>query len=95
MYRSPEVPNFASFAAAARAGNPVDGTQVHMLSYLGATWGMGEPRFTAEQAIAFTHKVRDAGGAVTWDVPVELNGTLPAAFLDQLWAIGKALGTAH
>jgi hypothetical protein len=138
MYRSPEAPNFASFAAAARAGNPdavvafnpgvvyrmisltpyedftageidkpelvtirrsvdgkVDGSQIHMLSYLGETWGMGQPRFTAEQAVAFTRKVRDAGGAVTWDAPVELNGTLSAAFLDQLRAIGKALGTVR
>jgi hypothetical protein len=136
MYRSPDPPNFASFAAAARAGNPdaviafnpgvvyrmlsitpyedftageidkpdlatirraadgkIDGTQLHMLSYLGQTWGMGAPRFTAEQVIAYTRKIRDAGGAVTWDVPVELNGTISQPFLDQLAALGKALGT--
>src|SRR6185369_16492335 len=106
MYRSPETPNFASFAAAARAGNPdaavtfnpgvvyrmmsitpyedftagevekpelvtirrggdgrIDGSQIQMLSYLGETWGMGEPRFTAEQVIAHTRKIREAGGA--------------------------------
>ncbi|HYW47581.1 MAG TPA: alpha-L-fucosidase [Bryobacteraceae bacterium] len=136
MYRSPDPPNFASFAAAARAGNPdaaiafnpgvvyrmlsitpyedftageidkpdlvtirraadgkIDGTQLHMLSYLGQTWGMGAPRFTAEQVIAYTRKIREAGGAVTWDVPVELNGTISQPFLDQLAALGKALGT--
>jgi hypothetical protein len=135
MYRSPDPPNFASFAAAARAGNPgaavafnpgvvyrmlsltpyedftageidkpelvtirgaadgkIDGTQIQMLSYLGTTWGKGTPRFTAEQVIAFTRKVRDSGGAVTWDVPVELNGAIDRAFLDQLTALGKALG---
>ena len=133
MYRSTEPPNFASFAAAARAGNPdvivafnpgvvyrilsmtpyedftageidkpelvtirrgadgkVDGTQIHMLSYLGQTWGMGAPRFTAEQVIGYTKKVTDSGGAVTWDVPVELNGTIAQAFLDQLTALGRA-----
>jgi hypothetical protein len=134
MYRSPDAPNFASFAAAARAGNPdsaiafnpgvvyrmlsitpyedftageidkpenvtirraadggIDGTQLHMLSYLGRTWGMGDaPRFATEQAIAFTKKMRDAGGAVTWDVPVQLNGTIAEPFLEQLRAIGKA-----
>lgn len=136
MYRLAEAPNFASFAAAARAGNPdaavafnpgviyrmlsltpyedftageidkpelvtirraadgkIDGTQVHMLSYLGTTWGMGEPRFTAEQVIGYTRKVREAGGAVTWDVPIGLNGTISQPFLDQLAALGKALGT--
>jgi hypothetical protein len=135
MYRSPDAPNFASFAAAARAGNPdaavafnpgvvyrmlsltpyedftageidkpelvairrgadgkIDGTQIHMLSYLGQTWGMGAPRFTSEQAIEYTRKVRQSGGAVTWDVPVELNGAISQPFLDQLTALGKALG---
>jgi hypothetical protein len=134
MYRSAEPPNFASFAAAARAGNPdaaiafnpgvvyrmlsitphedfiageidkpematirraaggkVDGTQLHMLSYLGQTWGTGDPRFTAAEVIAHTKKVVDAGGAVTWDVPVQLNGTIPQPFLDQLTALGKAM----
>jgi hypothetical protein len=134
MYRSETAPNFASFAAAARAGNAdsalafnpgvlyrmvtitphedymageidkpemvavrrgadgrVDGVQVHMLSYLGTTWGMGTPRFTTEQVIAFTKMVRDAGGSVTWDVPVETDGTITQPFLDQLGALGKAL----
>jgi Alpha-L-fucosidase len=134
MYRSPEPPNFMSFAAAARAGNPdaivafnpgvvyrmlsltpyedftageidkpelvtirraaggkVDGTQIHMLSFLGETWGRGAPRFTAEQIIGYTKKVLDAGGAVTWDIPVELNGTISQPFLDQLAALRKAL----
>ncbi len=135
MYRSPDAPNFASFAAAARAGNPdaaiafnpgvvyrmisitpyedftageidkpelatirraadgkVDGTQIQVLSYLGQTWGMGAPRFTAEQVIGHTRKIREAGGAVTWDVPVELDGTISRAFLEQLTALGKAMG---
>ena len=134
MYRSPEAPNFASFAAAARAGNPdaavafnpgviyrlisltpyedftageidkpdlvtirraadgrIDGTQLHMLCFLGERWGMGAPRFTAEDVIRYSKKLTDAHGAVTWDVPVELNGTIAQPFLDQLIALGKAL----
>jgi len=137
MYRLPEAPNFASFAAAARAGNPdaavafnpgvvyrmlsitpyedftageidqieqvtirraadgkIDGARIHMLSYLGRTWGMGEPRFSTEQIVGYTRKIRDAGGAVTWDVPVELNGTMSQPFLDQLSALGKAFPSA-
>lgn len=134
MYRSTEPPNFASFAAAARAGNPnsivafnpgvvyrmlsltphedftageiddpekvtirrtvdgkVDGTQIHMLSYLGRTWGMGEPRFTTDKIIGYTRKLLEAGGAVTWDVPVQLNGTISQPFLEQLAALDKAV----
>jgi hypothetical protein len=127
MYRSVDRPNFESFAAAARAGNPdaslgfnpgviyrilsmtpcddytageidkpdlatvrravegrMDGTQIHMLSLLGA------PRFSADQVVAYTKKIRDLGGSVTWDVPVEIDGTITHPFLDQLAALGKA-----
>ena len=134
MYRSPAAPNFASFAAAARAGNPdavvafnpgvfyriisltpdedftageidkpeqatiwravdgkIDGTRIQMLSYLGETWGMGAPRFTVDQVFEYTHKITDAGGAVTWDVPVDLNGAISRPFLDQLTALGRAM----
>ncbi len=135
MYRSDEPPNFASFAAAARAGNPgraisfnpgvvyrilsltphedytageidqpdrisirrsaegkVDGVQIQVLSYLGKTWGIGdEPRFRTEQVIEWSRKVRDAGGVITWDVPVQLNGTMTDPFLRQLTEVGKML----
>jgi hypothetical protein len=133
MYRSPEPPNFASFAAAARAGNPdsaiafnpgviyrlisispdedyiageidhpdqasvhrghdglMDGAQIHMLSFLGTTWGMGTPRFATDQVIEYTKKIRDYGGSVTWDVPVELDGTITDPFIEQLTALGKS-----
>ena len=135
MYRSPDAPNFASFAAAARAGNPdavvafnpgvvyrmlsltpyedftageidkpdlvtirratdgrIDGTQIHMLSYLGETWGMGDtPRFPTDQVVEFTKKVTSQQGAVTWDVPVRMNGTIADVFLEQLAALGRAM----
>jgi Alpha-L-fucosidase len=137
MYRRAAAPNFESFAAAARAGNPssavafnpgvvrrllsvtpfedytageqtdpalaeirraegglVDGAQVHVLSYLGATWGMGEPRFTSAQVVEFTGRLRKAGAAVTWDVPVQKNGRIPDAFVEQLSAIRQALTPA-
>ena len=134
MYRSPGGPNFTTFAAAARAGNPsavvafnpgvvyrtislcrdedftageidkpelwtpkrvehgvVDGAQIHVLSYLGQTWGMGAPRFTDEQAIAFSRKVAAVGGIITWDVPIQAGGTISKAFYGQLAAIGRAM----
>ena len=128
-----DPPNFASFAAAARAGksgfcscfNPgviyrlisvspdedftageidkpdlatvrraadgrIDGTQLHMLSFLGETWGMGAPRFSTEQVVDYTGKIRDHDGSVTWDVPVALDGAIGDPFLEQLTALGKA-----
>ena len=133
MYRSSEAPNFATFAAGARAGNPnssiafnpgviyrlisispdedyiageidhpeqasvhrgqnglMDGAQIHMLSFLGTRWGSGTPRFSTDQVIEFTKKIRDYGGSVTWDVPVELDGTITDPFMEQLTALGKA-----
>jgi hypothetical protein len=68
----------------------VDGTQIHMLSFLGEKWGSGAPRFTTDQVIEYTKKIRDFGGSVTWDVPVELDGTITQPFLDQLAALGTA-----
>ena len=134
MYRADAPPNFASFAAAARAGhagaavafNPgvvyrtisitphedyiageidrpdlwtpkrtvdgsIDGAQVHVLSYLGTTWGQGAPRFTAEQAIAFSKKVANAGGVITWDTPIQKGGTFAPEFVAQLKLIGAAM----
>ncbi len=136
MYRSPRPPNFASFAAAARAGNPnsalafnrgvfyplfslteqedyiagevneperatvnsrykegiLDGARIHMLSFLGATWGKGGKRFTDAQVVAYTRAILDRGGAVTWDAPVQRSGLIAAPFMDQLKALGKELG---
>lgn len=134
MYRTEEAPNFASFAAAARAGNPdgvvafnpgvvprilsvtphedytageindpnrieirravagkIDGTQVHILSYLGQRWGMGTPRFSTEQVIEWSQSVRKQGGVITWDVPIRPDGLIAQPFADQLAALGKAL----
>lgn len=68
----------------------VDGVQIHMLSFLGKAWGMGDPRFPTEKVIEYTKKVRDCGGSVTWDVPVEVDGTIRDVFMLQLEALGKA-----
>jgi alpha-L-fucosidase len=139
MYRGKEPPNFESFAAASRAGNPnsviafnpgvvyrtisitpfedyiagevdqpdqwkarryadgkQDGAQIHMLSYLGEKWGTGDtPRFKDEEVIAFSRKLWDAGGAVTWDVPIQRDGTIAQPFLDQLSAVGRAMLAHH
>jgi hypothetical protein len=134
MYRTTEPPNFASFAAAARAGNPdaaiafnpgvvyrllsitpyedyiageidqpdrasiwgdvsgkIDGTQAHILSFLGQTWGQGSPRFPEEQVIKWTREWLARGAAVTWDVPIQPNGAISRPFIEQLTAVGKAL----
>jgi hypothetical protein len=134
MYRHDQPPNFASLAAAARAGNPdslvafnpgvvprilsitpqedytageindpnrieirravdgrIDGTRVHILSSLGARWGMGAPRFPTQQVVEWSRGIRKRGGVVTWDVPIQPSGLIAQPFVDQLAAVGKAL----
>ncbi|MFH1567603.1 MAG: hypothetical protein ABIL09_06330 [Gemmatimonadota bacterium] len=135
MYRHPEEPGFASFAAALRAGNPdalvaynpgvltpvvchsewedyaageistalpecpgpwvergVHRARYHVLSYLGESWGRGQPRFPDDLVVGYTRHVKSRGGAVTWDVPIDRQGRIPAAFVAQLEAVGRALG---
>jgi hypothetical protein len=127
MYRSAEAPNFASFAQAARAGNPnsvvafnpgvvgrllsvapdedytageinepdkvlirrvadgkIDGAVPHVLTFLGKTWGMGEPRFQTSEVLAWSSKIAKLGGVITFDVPIQKTGLISEAFLDQL-----------
>jgi Alpha-L-fucosidase len=134
MYRTDDAPNFATFAAAARSGNPdsaiafnpgvfhriismtphqdyiageiddptllqvrrqngntIDGAQIQVLSHLGEQWGMGAPRFQNEQIIEWSRKLLKLGGAITWDVPVQPDGTMSAQFMEQLTALGRAL----
>lgn len=138
MYRGTAPPNFESFAAAARAGNPqnvvafnpgviprlisvtphedyiageindpatvqirratdgkLDGAQVQVLSYLGRTWGRGEPRFRDEQAVQYSRTLHTNQAVITWDVPVQLDGRIAEPFLKQLRAIGSALNSTN
>ena len=73
-------------------GGKIDGAQVHILSFLGETWGMGSPRFSTEQVVAWSRKIAKAGGVITWDVPIQPSGLIAQPFIDQLTAVGKALG---
>ena len=133
MYRGKDAPNFESFAAAARAGNPQsivafnpgvinpiitvtpyedytageindveharpanrDGVQLHMLSYLGSNWSAGkQPRYTDEQIAGWTAALVKKDVVVTYDVPREMNGLIPEAFVNQLRKIGAAVRSA-
>jgi alpha-L-fucosidase len=69
----------------------VNGAQLHVLSYLGEFWRVGEPRFSDALAAAYTRHVVDRGGVVTWDVPIDAAGRVPDVYLGQLAAIGKAV----
>jgi hypothetical protein len=70
----------------------IDGVQVHVLSFLGERWGMGAPRFDTEQVVKWSRDIHDKGGVITWDVPIQPNGLISEPFMEQLAAVGKALG---
>lgn len=69
----------------------VDGKQLQILSYLGERWGMGAPRFSNEQIVQWSKQIVDAGGAVTWDVPIQKNGLIKQEYIDQLKAVSGTL----
>lgn len=62
----------------------VDGAQLHMLTYLGRTWGTGEPRFPDELLLAYTKFFSGCGGVASYDIPITSRGTIPDVYLRQL-----------
>jgi hypothetical protein len=68
----------------------IDGKQIHALSFLGSFWGQGEPRFSDEDIVKHSLKVKEVGGAITWDCPVYPSGLIKEPFMKQLISIGKA-----
>ena len=63
----------------------------HILSYLGETWCKGTPRFPDELVVGYTKHVTSKQGVITWDVPIQKNGLIPDAFMQQLTKIGKSV----
>jgi len=68
----------------------VDGSQLQILSFLGERWGSGDPRSSVEQIIGWSQKVWKKQGSITWDVPLQRNGTIKEVFLKQLKEVGLA-----
>ena len=66
--------------------------QFHILTYLGQSWCRGgRPNWPDEKAIGVTRQIIDKGGVVTFDVPIQENGSIPQPFIEQLRAVGDAL----
>jgi len=66
--------------------------QFHILSFLGKNWCKGDrPQLSDEQIVAYTRKIADKGGVVTYDVPIQKSGLIPQPFVDQLRSVGKAM----
>lgn len=69
----------------------LDGAQLQVLSFLGEKWGMGAPRYKDEEVLAFTQKLLNEKGAMTWDAPIQSSGLIYEPFIRQLTAVGKMI----
>ena len=82
--------------------------QWHLLSFLGNQFGgqnydLDTPRFTNDDVISYMQRTLQAGGSITWDVPLHLGdehdlnqsfshaGQISENFMPQLQAIGQAV----
>jgi len=63
----------------------------HILSFLGEFWRTGAPRFPDELVVGYTKHIIGNGGVMTWDVPIQRDGLIPTAFLEQLAVIGRSI----
>ncbi|MGI5957834.1 MAG: hypothetical protein ACOX60_00260 [Massiliimalia sp.] len=71
----------------------LSGKKLHVLSYLGTFWGMGEPRFPDALAAGYTQYLIQKGGVITWDIRLNRDGSIPETFLRQLIEVGTAVSS--
>ena len=71
-------------------GPSIDGDQLHFLTFLGTFWGIGEPRFPDELVVGWTKHTNNHGGTISWDIPLDYNGRIPAAHFRQLHVLKEA-----
>lgn len=62
----------------------VDGAQIHILTYSGENWGKGVPRYSKDDMLKISSTVFEAGGAITWDVPMKISGALDQSHVNIL-----------
>jgi hypothetical protein len=72
-------------------GPNISGDQLHFLNFLGAWWGTGEPRFTNALVISWTKHVNDHAGAVTWDLPLNNDGSIPENYFKQVKTLSESI----
>ena len=69
----------------------INGCQLHVLSFLGQSWGLGPPRFSWAFVAGYTQELNHLGGVMTWDVAISGKGAIDRPLFDQL----KRIGASH
>lgn len=64
-----------------------------ILTYSGMGWGIGPMRFSPGEMGAITHSFNRLGGPVTWDVPIERDGTLSPSIVSHLMEFKQIMNT--
>lgn len=86
-----EINDVARIEIKRQANGRLDGTRIHILSFLGSKWGTGdEPRLATEDVVRWSRDIWRYDGAFTWDVPIQSNGTIAEPFIAQLKSLGAA-----
>jgi hypothetical protein len=83
------VPDFSTPAHPLNLGATItnaqgETAQRHLLTFLAGTWGSGEPRFSPGFVREYTALTNQAGGVITWDVPLNDDGTIADIYLEHL-----------
>ena len=66
--------------------------QCHILTFLGTDWCEGQrPQWPDDKIVAITRQIVAKGGVVTYDVPIQKNGLIRPAFVEQLRAVGRSM----
>jgi hypothetical protein len=73
------------------ADGTMDGVQPHLLTYLGASWGHGPTKYPDAFVVDFAKKITRTGTAVTFDVPITVEGRIDERFTGQIGLIRKAV----
>ncbi len=62
----------------------VNQAQYHILTFLGDYWSAGNPRFSPEFVREYTKLVNSFGGVITWEIPLDTDGSIISNFFKTL-----------
>ncbi len=87
-YTAGEMNDFKDFPP---QGGKINGTQWHIVSYLGKDWKSDSIRFTKKYLVSYINKVNSLGGVVTINTALFRNGSIGPDQLEFLRKVSKKI----